>query len=83
MLKQDIQWRRGVVTEYMLITIITKHNEEVCRLRHDGQDVFCVSGHKEERFDYLFEHHNEERYAWVVLLYGVRKKMGYDIRTIC
>ena len=67
----------------MLITIITKHNEEICRVRHDGRDVLCISGNEKERFDSLFENHNGEKHAWEILLQDVSRNMGYDIKTIC
>ena len=67
----------------MLITIITKNNEEVCRVRHDGRDVLCISGHEKEKFDMLFAKHNESRYAWEILLHSVRDVTSYDIETIC
>ena len=66
----------------MLVTIITKHNEEVCRVKHNDRDVLCISGYEKEGFNKLFMKHDGETHVWEILFQDVRRKKDYDMKTI-
>lgn len=62
-------------------TIIYKNKKEVCEIKHEGKNVFLISGCEKDKVAALLKNKKGRDYIWKDLIEFIDVDAGYTIST--